>query len=116
MKQKTQPRQKHVVRPDTVIERQWWVVIGDEVALVSGYCAQPIGHGAQSQWWWCPLINYSLREKQHLFETKREALDALFTELTHKIEAAASYLKALRMRQQHCLAKLSLDNHHKKQG
>lgn len=75
-------------------KREWWAVADDDVRRVTGYSCAP----NNPDMWWCPSVGCSMSTKHHLFETEREAIDKLISELTREIEVAKDNIEALKRR------------------
>ncbi len=79
---------------ETREQRKWWAVADDDVRQVVGYSCRP----NNPEMWWCPSVGYSMAEKHHLFETEREAVEKLISELERRIVVAKDNIGALRLR------------------
>lgn len=72
--------------------RQWWVISGGEVKLVTGYSCSPTSPGM----WWCPEVGFSASEGFGLFITKDEATVRAIHECEHDLKVLQNRLIKLK--------------------
>lgn len=84
--------------PNTEREsRRFWAVQAGKVHNVTGWSCKP----TCSDYWWVPSLGYSLQEKHHLFDTEKDALDALIKELGEEADEIRQLLRAAKKRREH---------------